>query len=122
MKQESSMSDLNCLFCKIAAKQIPSSIVYEDDQVVVFRDIAPQVPTHVLIVPRLHISGLDGLQAEHKELVGHIALVAQKLAGELGIANSGYRLVANCGPDAGQTVFHLHYHLMGGAPMAGKMV
>jgi histidine triad (HIT) family protein len=116
------MSDPNCLFCKIAAKQIPSTIVYEDEQVVAFRDIAPQVPTHVLIVPRLHVSGLDGLQPEHKELVGHISLVAQKLAGELGIAGGGYRLVANCGADAGQTVFHLHFHLMGGAPMAGKMV
>ena len=115
------MTESNCLFCKIAAKQIPSSIVHEDDLVVAFRDIAPQVPTHVLIVPKVHIAGLDALQAGHKELVGHIALVAQQLAGELGIANSGYRLVANCGPDAGQTVLHLHFHLLGGKSMGGRM-
>ena len=116
------MSDPNCLFCRIASKQIPSAIVYEDEYVVAFRDISPQVPVHVLIVPKLHVAGLDALTEAHKELVGHIALVAQKLAKELGVATSGYRLVANCGPDAGQTVFHLHFHLMGGAAMAGKMV
>lgn len=116
------MSDPNCLFCKIAAKQIPSSLVHEDDLVVAFRDIAPQMPVHVLIVPKAHLSGLNGLGMEDRELVGHIALVGQKLAHELGVAERGYRLVANCGPDAGQTVFHLHFHLLGGGPMAGKMV
>ena len=116
------MSDTNCLFCKIAAKQIPSSVVHEDDLVVAFRDIAPQMPVHVLIVPKAHLSGLDGLGPEDRELVGHIALVGQKLARELGVAERGYRLVANCGPDSGQTVFHLHFHLLGGGPMAGKMV
>lgn len=116
------MSDPNCIFCKIAGRQIPASIVHEDAQVVAFKDIAPQVPVHVLIVPKAHVSGLDGLGEEHKELVGHIALVAQKLARELGVSESGYRLVANCGPDAGQTVFHLHFHLLGGRAMAGKMV
>jgi len=116
------MSEQACIFCKIAAKQIPSTIVHEDEHVVAFRDIAPQVPTHILIVPKVHISGLDGLQPVHKELVGHIALVGQKLAREMGIAESGYRLVANCGPDAGQTVFHLHFHLLGGSPMGGRMV
>ena len=116
------MAESTCIFCKIAAKQIPSTVVYEDDHVLAFRDIAPQVPTHLLIIPKLHVAGLDALQSEHKELVGHLALVAQKLAGEMGIAKSGYRLVANCGPDSGQTVFHLHFHLLGGAPMAGKMV
>jgi len=116
------MSDPNCIFCKIASKQIPSSIVHEDEHVVAFKDISPQVPVHVLIVPKLHVAGLDALTEAHKELVGHIALVAQKLAKELGVAGSGYRLVANCGPNAGQTVFHLHFHLLGGAPMAGRMV
>lgn len=116
------MADSNCLFCKIASKQIPASLVYEDDLVAAFRDIAPQVPVHVLLVPKAHISGLDGLEAEHKELVGHLALAAQKLARELGVATSGYRLVANWGPNAGQTVHHLHFHLLGGAPMGGKMV
>jgi histidine triad (HIT) family protein len=116
------MSDPNCIFCKIASKQIPAFIVYEDEQVVAFKDISPQVPVHVLIVPRLHLAGLDALTEAHRELVGHIALVAQQLAKELGVTTRGYRLVANCGPDAGQTVFHLHFHLLGGAPMAGKMV
>jgi len=90
--------------------------------VIVFKDISPQVPVHVLIVPKLHLSGLDALTESHKELVGHIALVAQRLAKDLGVATSGYRLVANCGPDAGQTVFHLHFHLLGGAPLGGRMV
>lgn len=116
------MADPNCLFCKIVARQIPATLVHEDEFVVAFRDIAPQVPVHVLIVPREHISGLDGLSEAHQSLVGHIALVAQRLAGELGVAHTGYRLVANCGANAGQTVFHLHFHLLGGAPMAGKMV
>lgn len=89
---------------------------------IVFKDISPQVPVHVLIVPKLHLSGLDALTESHKELVGHIALVAQRLAKDLGVATSGYRLVANCGPDAGQTVFHLHFHLLGGAPLGGRMV
>ncbi len=116
------MTDPNCLFCKIIAGEIPSARVYEDEHVVAFRDIAPQVPVHVLLVPRVHVAGLDTLGEAHKELVGHIALVAQRLAKELGVAQSGYRLVANCGPHAGQTVFHLHFHLLGGAPMAGRMV
>lgn len=116
------MSDPECIFCKIASRQNPSAIVFEDEQVVAFRDISPQVPVHVLIVPKLHVAGLDALTEAHKELVGHIALVAQRLAKELGVAGSGYRLVANCGPDAGQTVHHLHFHLLGGAPMAGRMV
>jgi len=116
------MSDPNCIFCKIAAKQIPSALLHEDNLVVAFKDIAPQVPVHVLIVPKVHVSGLDGLGEEHKDLVGHIALVGQKLARDLGVAESGYRMVVNCGPDAGQTVFHLHFHLLGGAPMGGKMV
>ena len=116
------MTDPNCLFCKIAAKQIPASVVYEDDQVVAFKDSSPQVPVHLLIVPKDHISGLDGLTAEQAPVLGHIALVARDLARKNGIGESGWRMVANCGPDAGQTVFHLHVHLLGGAPMAGKMV
>jgi histidine triad (HIT) family protein len=115
------MTDPNCLFCKIAAKQIPSAIVYEDEEVVAFRDIAPQVPVHIVLVPREHCAGLNDLTADLAPVVGRIALVARDLAGKLGIAASGYRLVANCGPDAGQTVHHLHFHLLGGAPMGGRM-
>jgi histidine triad (HIT) family protein len=116
------MSDPNCLFCKIAAKEIPSTIVYEDEDVVAFKDIAPQVPVHIVLVPRVHCAGLDDLGPETAPVVGRIALAARELAGRLGIAASGYRLVANCGPDAGQTVHHLHFHLLGGAPMRGRMV
>jgi histidine triad (HIT) family protein len=116
------MTDPNCLFCKIVAKQIPSNIVYEDDQVVAFKDISPQVAVHLLIVPRIHIPGLNDLTPAQAPVLGHIALVAKELAKQAGIDASGWRLVTNCGPHAGQTVFHLHMHLLGGAPMAGKMV
>jgi histidine triad (HIT) family protein len=116
------MTDPNCLFCRIIAKQIPSNIVYEDDHVVAFKDIAPQVPVHLLIVPRVHIPSLSELLPEQSPVVGQIALVAKHLAKEAGIDESGWRLVVNCGPHAGQTVFHLHMHLLGGAPMAGRMV
>ena len=115
------MTDPNCLFCKIAAKQIPSAIVYEDDQVVAFKDIAPKAPVHIVLVPRTHFTGLNELTEELAPLVGRIALVAKGLAREAGIAASGYRLVSNCGPDAGQTIHHLHFHLLGGAPMGERM-
>ena len=116
------MTDPNCLFCKIASKQIPASIVFEDDRVVAFKDISPQVPVHILIVPKEHIPGLDTLTPAQAPVLGHIALVAGELARKAGLGERGWRLVANYGPDAGQTVFHLHVHLLGGAPMAGKMV
>ena len=115
------MSDPNCIFCKIAAKQIPAAIVHEDADVVAFKDIAPQVPVHIVLVPQVHCSGLAALDADTAPVVARIALVAKDLAGQLGIAGSGYRLVSNCGPDAGQTVHHLHFHLLGGAPMGGRM-
>jgi histidine triad (HIT) family protein len=115
------MTDPNCLFCRIAEKQIPSSIVYEDDQVVAFKDISPQVPVHILIVPRVHIPSLNELTPAQSVVLGHIALVAKQLAADAGVGESGWRLVMNCGPHAGQTVFHLHVHLLGGAPMAGRM-
>jgi histidine triad (HIT) family protein len=116
------MTDPNCLFCRIIAKQIPSNIVYEDEQVVAFKDISPQVPVHLLIVPRVHIPGLNDLTQAQSSVLGHIAMVAQDLAKKAGIDGSGWRLVTNCGPNAGQTVFHLHVHLLGGSPMAGRMV
>lgn len=115
------MTDPNCLFCRIAEKQIPSSIVYEDDQVVAFKDISPQVPVHILIVPRVHIPSLNELTPAQSVVLGHISLVAKQLAADAGVGESGWRLVMNCGPHAGQTVFHLHVHLLGGAPMAGRM-
>mgnify|MGYP001296023786 CR=1 FL=1 len=111
----------DCLFCKIAAKQIPASIVHEDADLVAFKDIAPQAPVHVLIVPRVHIESLNALDESHGALMGRIIVVAAKLARDLGLAEGGYRLVTNCGPDAGQTVFHLHTHLLGGTPLSGRM-
>lgn len=111
----------NCLFCKIAGKQIPSTILHEDELVVAFRDIAPQAPAHVLIVPKVHVTGLNDLQPEHAEVIGRIMTVAGGLARQLGVSESGWRLVANCGADAGQTVHHLHFHLLGGRALEGRM-
>jgi histidine triad (HIT) family protein len=103
----------DCLFCKIAAKQIPSKIVYEDDDVFAFADISPQAPTHVLICPRKHFASLDAATAEDQAVLGKLQLVAAKLAREGGVLD-GYRTVFNNGANAGQTVFHLHLHLLGG--------
>ena len=115
------MPEPDCLFCSIAARRISATFVHEDAEVVAFQDIAPHMPVHIILVPRLHLAGLADLSAETAPLVGRIALVAKNLAETMGIAASGYRLVANCGPDAGQTVHHLHFHLLGGGPMGGKM-
>ena len=115
------MTESDCLFCRIVAKRIPAAIVHEDEAVVAFRDIAPQAPVHLVLVPRAHFAGLQELTPERAALVGRIALVARDLAEQLGIAAGGYRLVSNCGPDAGQTIHHLHFHLLGGAPMGGRM-
>ena len=107
------MSD-DCLFCKIAQGEIPAKIVYEDDQVLAFEDINPQAPFHVLIIPREHIATLNDLESAHRELVGEMQLVAQQIARERGHADAGYRTVFNCNAAAGQTVFHVHLHLLGG--------
>ncbi len=109
------MSD--CLFCKIVAGQIPSKKLYEDDRCFGFQDIHPQAPTHALFVPRRHIATLNDLTVEDRELVGHLVLCATKVAREQGFSATGYRLVLNCNRDAGQTVFHVHLHLLGGRPM-----
>lgn len=105
----------DCLFCKIVAGQIPSKKVYEDEQIVAFEDIAPKAPTHILLVPRKHISKLADLTAEDTTLVGEIALRSAAIASERGL--SDFRLVANNGQGAGQSVFHLHFHLLGGRRM-----
>jgi histidine triad (HIT) family protein len=106
------MSD--CLFCKMVAGEIKPNMVYEDGELIAFLDIAPQAPTHVLIVPRKHIASLDAAKPEDAELLGKLLLAAQKIARQEGIAASGYRTVNNCNADAGQTVFHIHVHLLGG--------
>lgn len=112
------MSD--CLFCKIIAGEIPSTKVYEDEQVLAFRDIAPQAPTHILVIPKTHISGCDGVNSENSAVVAHIFEVIPQIAAAEGL-KQGYRVVSNCGPDAGQTVPHLHFHILGGKQLALEM-
>ena len=106
------MSD--CLFCRIASGEIPARIVHQDDRYVAFEDINPQAPVHILIIPRRHLEGLNELGPDDNELVGGVHLLARDLARARGLSDRGYRLVVNSGPDAGQTVFHLHFHLLGG--------
>ena len=103
----------DCLFCKIAAGDIPATIRYEDERLIVFEDINPQAPTHLLLVPRKHIPTTLDLTEEDNALVGHIFQVAGKIAREIGFADSGFRIVNNCNQAGGQTVWHLHYHLLG---------
>jgi histidine triad (HIT) family protein len=110
------MSD--CLFCAIAEGKIKANLVYQDDTVVAFKDIAPKAPVHILIIPRKHIAGVLDIEASDSALIGQIFIIAGRLAHEQGIAESGFRLVANSGADAGQSVFHLHYHLLGGRQMS----
>ena len=105
-----------CLFCKFIRREIPTSVVYEDDRAFAFRDINPQAKTHVLVVPKRHVASIDTVAAEDEAEVGHLFAVAAKIAAQEGLKN-GYRTVINCGDDAGQTVYHLHLHLVGGAPM-----
>ena len=108
------MSD--CLFCKIAGGEIPSDTVYEDDDLFAFRDISPQAPVHILVVPKKHIASLDEAEEGDAELMGRILMLIQRLAGEQGVAG-GYRVVNNCGASAGQSVFHVQFHLLGGRAM-----
>jgi len=109
---------MDCLFCKLVARDIPADIVFEDDDVIAFRDIAPQAPTHILIIPKRHISTLNDLTEEDCALVGRLQFTAQKIAKEIGIADDGYRVVMNCNEDGGQTVYHIHMHLLGGRALA----
>ena len=107
----------NCIFCKILTGDIPADVVYEDDQVLAFRDIDPQAPQHILIIPRKHIPTTLDLTDEDTGLVGHIHLVAGKLARDLGFAEQGFRVVNNCNQEGGQVVWHLHFHLLAGRQM-----
>ncbi|MGB9691942.1 MAG: histidine triad nucleotide-binding protein [Candidatus Sumerlaeaceae bacterium] len=108
----------DCLFCSIIEGKIPAAKIYEDEWCVAFRDIKPQAPTHVLIVPRKHIPTLNDLTAEDAELVGRLFLAAKKIAADEGVAQAGYRTVFNCNAAAGQAVFHIHLHLLGGRNLA----
>lgn len=112
------MSDADCLFCKIAAGEIPAEIVKQGPQWVAFRDINPQAPTHVLIIPQQHIATLNDMGSGEADLLGRLFLAAKEIATEEGIADSGYRTVLNCNAGAGQSVFHIHVHLLGGRDMS----
>ena len=104
----------NCIFCKIIRGEMPSNKVYEDDLILAFHDIEPQAPNHIIIIPKEHITSANELKANHAELVGKIFLAAAKIAYEQGFSDAGYRIVNNCGEDGGQTVEHLHFHLLAG--------
>jgi len=110
-----------CLFCQIAKKEIPAAVVYEDDTLIAFKDIFPQAPVHLLLIPKAHCSGLADLTPETAAAAARIPQVAARLAAEHGVEASGWRLLSNNGADAGQTVFHLHFHLLGGKPLGGKL-
>lgn len=110
----------DCLFCKIIAGDIPSTKVYEDETVFAFRDINPQAPTHILVIPKTHISGCNGVTAVNSSVVAHIFEVIPQIAQAEGLVN-GYRVVSNCGADAGQTVPHLHFHILGGKTLNLEM-
>jgi len=111
------MSDTSCIFCKIAAREIPAEILRESDRIVAFRDLNPQAPTHILLIPKEHIASLADIADDHGAMLADIAQAAAHLARTEGIDQTGWRLVTNVGPDAGQAVFHLHFHLLGGRTM-----
>ena len=111
---------MNCLFCKIIAGDIPSTKVYEDELCYAFRDIAPQAPNHILVVPKAHIESCNGVTEENASVVAHIFTVIPRIAKAEGL-EKGYRVVSNCGDDAGQTVHHLHFHILGGKKLALEM-
>ncbi|MDH7481363.1 MAG: histidine triad nucleotide-binding protein [Armatimonadota bacterium] len=107
-----------CIFCKIVQREIPAQVVYEDEAILAFKDVNPVAPVHVLIIPKEHIAGVLSLNQEHSEIIKGIWLVIPKLAQELGIADRGFRVVVNSGPAAGQSVPHLHFHLLGGRALS----
>ncbi len=109
--------DMMCMFCEIAQKRRPAKVVYEDELSIAFEDISPQAPVHTLVIPKKHISTSLDLKEEDDALIGHLFRVANKLAKGKGIAERGFRVVVNCNPEAGQSVFHIHLHVLGGRPM-----
>jgi histidine triad (HIT) family protein len=111
----------DCIFCKIIKGEIPSKKVYEDEHVVAFHDINPIAPVHILTIPKKHISSLMAIQEEDKELIGHLHLALQKVAKEMGVEKEGFRVITNTGEHGQQTVFHIHYHLIGGRQLEWKM-
>jgi histidine triad (HIT) family protein len=111
------MAEANCLFCRILTKEIPAEIVHQDERSIVIRDINPQAPTHLLVIPQEHIESLDDASQRDEALLGHLLRVAARVANDAGLGESGYRTVINNGAGAGQSVFHLHVHVLGGRPM-----
>lgn len=111
---------MDCIFCKIIAGEIPSTKVYEDDRILAFRDIAPMAPTHILVIPKEHIAGVDAVTQENCDIVGYIFTKIADIAREQGLEN-GYRVVSNVGEDGGQTVRHLHFHILGGKKLSVEM-
>ena len=112
---------MECIFCQIVAGKIPSEIIYQDEEVIAFRDIEPQAPTHLLIIPKKHIPSLANLSEAELPLIGHMVNVANQLAKKEGIAEKGYRLAVSCGEDGGQAVPHLHMHLLGGRRLSDEL-
>lgn len=118
-KGEDKMDD--CIFCKIIKREIPSSIVYEDSEIIAFRDVNPQAPIHILVIPKKHISSLVDLKEEDEKVVGRIYTVINKIAEQEGIDKKGFRVIVNCGEDGGQEVKHLHFHILGGKKLGLKI-
>ena len=112
----------DCLFCKIVKGEIPSTKVYEDEFVYAFKDINPEAPVHILVIPKKHIGSINKIEKEDEELIGKIFTTIKKVAKDQGIAENGYRVVSNCGKDAGQTVMHLHFHILGGKTLGEKVL
>lgn len=112
----------DCIFCKIIKREIPSNIVYEDDEVIAFEDISPATPIHILVIPKKHISSLVELEKEDELLIGKIYSVINEIAEKQGVKEKGYRVIVNCGKDGGQSVGHLHFHLLAGTQLGEKIV
>ena len=108
---------MGCIFCEIAEKKIPARIIYEDDYALAFEDVNPQAPVHALVIPKKHISTNLGIKEADNALIGHLFQIANRIAKDRGIAERGFRLVMNCNPESGQTVFHIHLHILGGRLM-----
>lgn len=113
---------MDCIFCKIINKEIPSSIVYEDDEILAFKDIAPLAPVHIVVIPKKHIEKITQISEEDEAVIGKIYTVINKIAEEQGIAEDGFRVIINCGENGGQEVKHIHFHLLGGTKLNGKIV
>lgn len=112
----------DCIFCKIIKGEIPSEKVYEDEEILAFKDIQPAAPIHILVIPKKHITNLMEVSNSDSELMGKIVVVMQKIAKQLNIDEKGFRIISNCGPDSGQEVMHLHFHLLAGRTMGPKIV